>query len=219
MKLFALSLLIVFSVNLSAQVSRDEAVDIVISEIIAPDSVSDHHLYSKYDKMSDNDTLWLDGFMDYYTCPFAENWVFFIDDMPIAFWAHDCRIVFMSTENAEYEVIDGEWPPHPFLSDYEFFLEHWEWILGTGIIPDPDNEEFFAIYPNPFRDQLKIDIEIKTSNSFQYKLYDSKGCIVFSGNIEKHVILRTEDLKAGIYFLAISQKGKTLINKKLVKAH
>ncbi|MEZ5195315.1 MAG: hypothetical protein R2764_02605 [Bacteroidales bacterium] len=178
MKPFVFLLLILFSVNLSAQITRDEAVDIVISEIIAPDSVWYHHLYSRYEKMYFNDTLWLDGLWDYHLCPFEESWVFFIDDEPIVFWAHPCRIVFMNVSNSEYEIIEEEWPPHPFLIEHENFMMQWEWILGTTINPEQIKVNLRLHVLNPFRNQLKIDPDYNLGESIQYQLNDSEGSIV-----------------------------------------
>ena len=225
MKLILCSLLIILSFSLMAQITRDEAIDLVITEIVGPDSLMYNHLYSRYDKMYLNDTLWLEGFLDYYTCPFAENWVFFIDDCPLAHWAHPCRYVFMDANNADYEIIDEDWPPYPFLYNYMDFLLEWEWILSTHIDPYQllQKEEFMITAPNPFQNHLNINIQSDINEPLLLQLFDSNGRIVMSYTeneslkIEWLVKLNTENLEAGIYVLIVSNKNQLLFSKSLIK--
>jgi len=45
-----------------------------------------------------------------YTAP-ANSWFFFIDDLPEAFYAHDCRYVFIEVWGGADSVINEQWPP------------------------------------------------------------------------------------------------------------
>lgn len=217
MKLTVGFLFILFSFNLSAQVTRSEALDIVLSEIVAPDLLYYHHLYSRYDKMYLNDTLWLDSFLDYYICPFAESWVFFIDDMPVANWAHECRIVLLDADNTEYEIIEENWPPFPFLSEYPDFITQWEWILGTGSSFLQALTENLSIGPNPFQDQIEVNIKSNSPETLVYQLFDLNGRILISGQTENSFKLNTEDLNAGMYILTLSSENTILTSRKLIK--
>jgi len=225
MKNFLLLICIAISINLNAQVTRNEAINIVVDELISPYTLEQKWLFSKYEIMYLNDTLWLDDYLDYYTCPFDENWVFFVDDCPVAFWAHPCRYVFMDANNADYEIIDEDWPPYPFLYNYMDFLLEWEWILSTHIDTYQllQNEEFMITTPNPFQNHLKINIHSDINEPLLLQLFDSNGRIVMSDTenkplkIEWLVKLNTENLEAGIYVLIVSNKNQLLISKKLVK--
>jgi len=217
MKLIVGFLFIVFSYNLSAQVTRDEAVDIVISEIISPDPMFYHRLYSRYDKLYLNDTLWLDSFVEYYICPFEESWVFFIDDMPVANWAHDCRLVFVDAVNSEYEIIEEMWPPHPFFHNYMNFLAQWECILGTNSNSFQQLTEILYVGPNPFQNEIEVNIKSNISEQIAFQLFDSNGRIIISGQTDNSIKFNTEDLNAGMYILTLFRENTILTSRKLIK--
>lgn len=223
MKNFLLLLCIVFSINLSAQVTRDEAINIVIDELIYPHSLEYKWLFSKYDILLQNDTVWTE-FEAYYLCPFDENWVFFIDDNPGAYWAHDCRYVFMDVSNGNYDVIDELWPPILFWNFSEF-LEEWEWIQSVNVNENELQEpaDFFIVNPNPFQNQLGISTNSDINESIFIQLFDSMGRLVLSVinkkplKNESLVKLNTVNLESGVYILIISNENQILANEKLVK--
>jgi len=228
MKLTLCSLLIVLSSNfIMAQISREEAIDLVITEIMEPGSLQYHHLYSKYDKMYLNDTLWLDQMVDFYLCPYNENWVFFIDDMPVVHWAHPCRYVFVDANNADYEIIDEYWPPHPFLTNYTNFFLEWEWIVSThsNSFQFFHADEFIITVSNPFQNLLKISIQSDINELLRFQLFDSNGRIVLSKTSDKplknemFLKFNTEKMVAGIYFLIVSSDSQFLLSKKLLKTN
>jgi len=53
-----------------------------------------------------------------YTAP-ANSWFFFIDDLPQAFYAHDCRYVFIEVWGGADSVINEQWPPDIHLEMYD----------------------------------------------------------------------------------------------------
>ncbi len=91
--------------NVNAQYSREEAIEIVAYEIVGVYELETHHLYSKLDKMYLNDTLMLE-ILEYYLCPMDEAWLFFIDDMPIAYWSHPARIIWFDVNTGEIQILD-----------------------------------------------------------------------------------------------------------------
>lgn len=119
--------------NVNAQYSREEAINIVKEEVIGADSTIGIHFYSKYDILNQGDTLHLDFYMGYYICPYSDTWVFFIDDMPVAYWSHPCRIVFFNSTSGEYQIIDEDWSPFPFLDNIYDFYNQWEWIIFNEV--------------------------------------------------------------------------------------
>ena len=72
-RLILLFLFVFLSFSSNAQVTREQAINIMVNEVIGYDSLSIHHLFSKYEKMYLNDTVWLDGFFDFYLCPYEEQ--------------------------------------------------------------------------------------------------------------------------------------------------
>ena len=225
MKNFLLLICVAFSINLGAQVTRDEAINIVYDELIYPYPLEQKWLFSKYDIMYLNDTLWLEGLMIYYTCPYDENWVFFIDDLPIANWVHPCRYIFMDANTGEYMIIEEEWPPIPFLTNIEEFFLEWEWIQSTEVNQYKFNQqkEVLIINSNPFKNNLEIRIQSNLKETIHFQLFDSNGRNVMSvienkpSKNERLVKLNTENLESGVYFLIVSTKNKLLVSKKLIK--
>lgn len=43
--------------------------------------------------------------------PNYDSWCFFIDDNPMANWAHPCRFVFVNPETGDLEIIKNNMPP------------------------------------------------------------------------------------------------------------
>jgi len=46
--------------TLQGQFTRQQATNILITEVVGADSLDSHHLYSCYETMTAGDTLWLD---------------------------------------------------------------------------------------------------------------------------------------------------------------
>ncbi|MCD4728955.1 MAG: T9SS type A sorting domain-containing protein [Bacteroidales bacterium] len=213
----------IISLNLCAQFSREDAIEIMINQVVGPDSLLVHHLYSKYDIMYVNDTLWLDGFYEYYVCPFEEQWVFFIDDLPIANWAHSCRIIFFDLNSSEYQVHGDDWPPHPFLYNIYLFFGQWEWIMSIGIENNPSitPKSTFNIYPNPTVSSIKIEFEPIIKVNFHYRIIDSFGITRLSGSINKQSSLyeiNLQNLNNGLYYLYILRNNSIIESKKIIKS-
>jgi heat shock protein HslJ len=88
-------------------------------------------------------------------------------------------------------------------------------VYGRQVLSTEDNtilSNTLKVYPNPSKDKLFINgITIDATTS--YTIYNLLGNIVNSKNILKENSLKVDFLKAGIYFLKITQKDKTYIKK------
>ncbi len=215
---------ILISVISKAQVSREQAINIIASEVVGIDSLNGHHLYSRYEKMNFNDTLWLDGNVDYYIAPYNESWVFFVDLAPSAFWAHDCQIIFFDVANSDYVINDDDWPPNPFLGGMTQFLEEWEWVLSVGMeTKKVNNTNSFNIYPNPFSEEISIAYSSQIYEHLLIKIIDLAGKTVSiktrKKEVEKNGIIRinTNKLEHGLYFVQISGNNKIFYTGKIIK--
>jgi hypothetical protein len=222
-------LLTLFSFAVNSQISRGDAAYIIANEVVGLDSLEIHHLYSKYEKMYLNDTLWLDGYMEYYVAPYEESWVFFIDLMPVAYWAHPCQIIFFDVSNSNYVLYDDDWPPDPFLMNIMEFLNQWERILSVGTESlKAYNGNILKISPNPFVNEISIKYENTRSETLLIKIIDISGKSIMAvkrniGLSENGVItLNTTDIKPGIYFVQVSTKNKIFLfngkTDKLIKS-
>ena len=72
-------------------------------------------------------------------------------------------------------------------------------------------EEFFNlnIWPNPFTNHININSNL----SVDYSLFDTNGRIVSQSNNIESIKISTQTLKAGVYFLKISNSTKTRVFK------
>lgn len=77
-----------------------------------------------------------------------------------------------------------------------------------------------AAYPNPFNDELAIEVELNSNTSnISYEVYDALGKVVLKNKItDSKTILNTSALNNGFYFLSVKdENGNTLRSLKIVK--
>ncbi len=221
MKKLLYFLLFVTTLNTHAQFTHEEAITIVINEVVGADSLDSHNLFSKKAMMFQNDTIWQEYFIDFLVCPFQENWVFFVDDMPPAFWNHPCRYVFFDVFTGEYLVYNDDWPPFQFFQSPNSFLQNWKWIIGTEVEENPFQhvKGELTVYPNPFSEILNIVPGEDIEGVLTFQLMDYIGKIAFektttSGN---SLTIKTGYLKTGMYFLFVFHEDQLIRIEKIVK--
>ena len=91
---FAVFFILLFN-NLNAQLSRQQAINKVVNEIIGEDTVG-VNVFSAYNILLTSDSLHL-NYDTAISMPYNYNWVFYIDDHPSASWAHPVRYIFVDT--------------------------------------------------------------------------------------------------------------------------
>ena len=69
------------------------------------------------------------------------------------------------------------------------------------------------LYPNPVKDELKIDF----AGGSDFEILNLTGQVVYNGNLAKNAIVRTYGLSAGVYLIRF-QTGTTYKYKKFIKA-
>ncbi len=95
-------------------------------------------------------------------------------------------------------------------------------VLTTGIPPSPLKGEF-SVWPNPFNDELTIEIVGQATNpavggSFGLKIFDIVGREVYSDMVsENKITISTKDLSAGTYILRLSGSDGTVMIRKIIK--
>jgi hypothetical protein len=149
---FLKSMITVFAVLVSgialSQFTRQDAINLVMNNIVGTDTVS---VYAAYDSHTQQQVVIL--FDDrVVSCPYSDNWVFFINDDPIALWHHPCRFVFVSGENGDYTIINESLYPTDLYTSYEIIssvpdndqLIFPDFING-GMPQDEANDHLFAI--------------------------------------------------------------------------
>lgn len=166
--LIASFILFLFGYNIMAQFSREQAIEIIATEVVGIEMLESHHLFSKIEKLFLNDTLWLEYF-EYRICPMDTAWVFFVDDMPIVHWAHPCRIIWFNISNGEYQILDEQWPPLEYLNNHSLFLENWDWVLFLSAQNNTAaSKTNFSAYPNPFQNNLQFSHQTQTRDFVKY---------------------------------------------------
>ncbi len=68
------------------------------------------------------------------------------------------------------------------------------------------------IYPNPFKNELRIDFE----GGSTFEILNLMGQIVFNGNLAKNVTVQTANLSSGVYLIRF-KTGKSFEYKKIIK--
>lgn len=83
-------------------------------------------------------------------------------------------------------------------------------VLSTEEVNASENS--LKVYPNPAKNELYIQ-GITTNSTITYSIYSLLGNTIISENSLKQNNINVAGLKAGIYFLKITQKGKNYIKK------
>jgi hypothetical protein len=114
--LFVLLFVLINSL-LFAQISRQQAIDHVLDNIVASDTVN-VDVFSYYGQLTGQDSIELSG-SESIACPFTDSWVFFIDDSPSANWCHPCRYLFINAITGEDSIFTKRIHPVNWESGYE----------------------------------------------------------------------------------------------------
>lgn len=91
------------------------------------------------------------------------------------------------------------------LDDFEL---HYETVIGM----EETNNSEISVYPNPFNDQLII--ELQSSSSKEFKIYSILGEMVLKGSVNSDInTIDLSNLPANIYFLKIENQSIKLIKQ------
>jgi hypothetical protein len=128
-----LTILITVSVTLSAGITRKEAENIVLLQILS-DDIGKVDVYSLITLLSSEDKILISDRQ--LNCPFPQNWVFFVDDFVFANWDHACRYIFVNEANGEYQIVNETLSPLNLI-DYEKISEM-QYSLENHLLTDPE---------------------------------------------------------------------------------
>jgi PKD repeat protein len=93
-----------------AGIGKDDAIAILVSKIIKPaDSTDGISAYMLSQPLQNGDVVTSESGNQY---PINTNtWFIFIDDEPLAFFAHPARYVFIDAQTGSYNISNETWPP------------------------------------------------------------------------------------------------------------
>lgn len=116
---------------LKAQVTQNEA-DVIIQDYIKNENIEGYWLYSNTVSVSKkSEVITLTGKI---VSPNADSWIYFIDEQPFANWSHQCRYLFISTDNGEVVEKQATYPP--------VNLEKWRMITEFPKLPKGEKFDF-----------------------------------------------------------------------------
>lgn len=88
-------------------------------------------------------------------------------------------------------------------------------VYGRQVLSTEDNTilaNIIKVYPNPAKDELFIN-GVTIDATTTYTIHNILGSVITSKSVLKENSIKIATLKAGIYFLKITQKDKTYIKK------
>src|SRR6185436_23686 len=98
-------------------------------------------------------------------------------------------------------------------NDAYVYIDDVSLISCTGIEENPNSKDQFLIYPNPVKDELKINSKSRIE---EIKIFDAMGRIVLEQNDLSSGIINLKSFSKGIYFIEI-RDGKNVTRKKFIK--
>ena len=134
--LLAITLILIVN-SAYSQFTRTQANNLVLNTIVDED-LDKVDVYSSYSSQPLDATLIDNVEIDN---PYADSWVFFINDNPFASWYHPCRLVYVSTLDGTYTVNNVEIYPKGLSENYE--------EISLADRPEPIAMESTAYVPNP----------------------------------------------------------------------
>jgi len=92
--------------------------------------------------------------------PYSSNWVFFVNDLPFANWAHPCRYIFVDVLSGEYQTVyQNFFPPNWKISYTTISLMNRPSLQDLPVNPDAVTDELdpnphlFAVIINPIEEE------------------------------------------------------------------
>jgi hypothetical protein len=87
--------------------------------------------------------------------------------------------------------------------------------VKTVGIESTGTNSIFKVYPNPFTDELIIEME-GNNDRLDFEILNSTGYSVFQGNFSERAVVPTSDFNPGVYFIKL-KIGRIFEYKKIVK--
>jgi len=87
---------------------------------------------------------------------------------------------------------------------------------GTNVpdILNPENK--IRIFPNPVKDEFRLDTQIPTEG-LRYRIYDRVGIMLQTGEVDPSKFIRIGNYRPGLYILRLNRNGQEFQSFKIVK--
>jgi hypothetical protein len=128
-----------------AQYTSQQAINLVLSQVLATE-LEQVDVYMVDVAKAGQNTISLEN-NKIVDMPYASNWVFFVDDMPFANWAHPCRYIFVDEATGNYQIVNEDFFPVDWKTSYTSISEM---DRPTPIdLPVNQNATINGLDPNP----------------------------------------------------------------------
>lgn len=94
-----------------AQVSRQQATSMAM-DLVDNSQLNSVNIYSQ--PILQHGSYYDLGMGDSVFIPYSSYWMYFIDEKPNCYWGHDCRYIFINSEDGSTMTVDHNWPPYAF---------------------------------------------------------------------------------------------------------
>lgn len=122
--------LLLMQINSFGQISKQQAIDIVLDSI-AVDRLDSVNIYMDTTVLMDD--YYIISPYDSIDAPYSNYWFFFIDEKPLYLWGHYCNYVFVNETNGAFTLVSKDLPP----LYYKFLLE----VVNTPLqLPNLTND-------------------------------------------------------------------------------
>jgi hypothetical protein len=179
--------------SLSAQITKQQAIDSVMLNVIKQDSVNYNVLIFPY--VIAGSDFWLPAHQILH-CPYDSAWLFFVDMFPIAQWEHDCKYLFINRLNGDFTEVSHKLPPIRYQRDWEEINTPYpypEQIIHTNssqtvsysVTPDPHKYAVFLCWDEEDADRWNNLSHIYCGIKRNYGFMD-ENIYVLSGDGNYH---------------------------------
>jgi len=95
--------------TVTAQFTSQQAIDLVLNQLLSGELDQVDVFMIDVPKSGQNNITLPNG--DIVPMAYSSNWVFFVDDIPYANWAHDCRYIFVDEASGNYQIVNEDFLP------------------------------------------------------------------------------------------------------------
>lgn len=201
--IIAVLFLATISTHVHAQYTRQQAINLVTNTIVGSSSSS--IIYTAYNAFPLSQDVELHDYSSI-TPAYSNNWVFFVDDMPVAQWHHDCRYIFVNTVNGSYTLENESIYPMDLKTDFEMVTtlpsppsNSIPAYTGDGATFEEENDHLYAVIIGGDEDSwVWTDVSL-VYNTLLEQGYKKDNIFVHFSNADGHYLgeIYDDDLDGG----------------------
>lgn len=87
----------------------------------------------------------------------------------------------------------------------------------TGVTTNTNMEPLISLYPNPINNELHLSVNFDSPDLY-VEIYNELGQILHKAQLNSNFVVNTSNLREGLYFVKISEFGRVIFGRKIVKS-